>query len=79
MLINLLSVRIWWFSILLGGLAGVVAGAVAEPLTVPAAGIGFVAALYFFATSGVAAYCPHCSKRVKIGARACHHCQRAVG
>lgn len=24
------------------------------------------------------AYCPHCSKRVKIGATACHHCGRDV-
>jgi len=23
-------------------------------------------------------YCPYCAKRVKIGARACHHCGRSV-
>jgi hypothetical protein len=23
-------------------------------------------------------YCPHCRKRVKIGATSCHHCGRTV-
>lgn len=73
------SIRIILLGAMLAGVAGYLASLLWEPLAAVVVWpvfIGFMLLAMFNDENVI--YCPHCRKRVKIGAASCHHCGRAV-
>ena len=64
----------------ISGILAVLAGLLWEPLTGPVFIIVFVVlhGAVTFLDTALVLKCPHCSKRVKARATACHHCGRVV-
>ena len=73
------SLRVLFTAILLGAIAAALAGALWKPLTAPVGAVVLVGiwVLAILNTDNVLV-CPHCLKRVKIGAERCHHCGQPV-
>jgi len=76
---NLFSLRLFYVcaasSLTIGAVLAVL---IWEPLAYLAIPLFFVLWLGLSISPTTVAYCPYCSKRVKLGASACHHCGRAV-
>lgn len=73
------SIRVGCVSLFVALGAAFVSSLVWEPL----AGIVFLIVFLLMMIAAVfnddnILYCPHCRKRVKMGANTCHHCARAV-
>jgi hypothetical protein len=76
---NLLSFRLMFGALVLGVIAGAVAGIASNALVGPVAIVVAVIVWVFAAVNPqTVLYCPFCRKRVKAGASACHHCGRTV-
>lgn len=76
---RVLSVRIGCMGLIVAGVAAALTGALWEPL----AAIVFWPVLIAFMLAAIfndenVLNCPHCRKRVKIGASTCHHCGQTV-
>lgn len=78
--VNLLSFRVWFLSgfaaLLLGGLPAALLSALWGPLKYLGAPLMVLVFLVVFTGNLFAppVKCPQCGKRVKVGARRCHHC-----
>ena len=74
----LFSTRVMLTNVVLAAILGALAGMVARPLGIVVFILVFALATLAAATGDTVTRCPYCSKRVKIGASACHHCGREV-
>lgn len=74
---NLFSLRFWLGSLLGAAIAGGLASLLWEPLFY-VVGVPVFALLLYVNLTEQAFYCPHCRKRVKTGAKVCHHCGKNV-
>lgn len=74
----LLSLRVWGGAVLVGLIACFVL-ALANPIL---GSLGFLGGfgwtMYYHLTAGSPLICPHCRKRVKVGARTCRFCGRST-
>jgi FtsH-binding integral membrane protein len=76
---NLFSLRLFYVCAASSLTVGIVLAALIwEPLAYLAVPLFFALWLGLSISPTTVAYCPYCSKRVKLGASACHHCGRAV-
>lgn len=72
------SVRVWLAAVLLAGIAAALIDTV-----IPGAGVIVVWPLFVIALAAIVlapgvAVCPHCRRRVRLGASVCSHCGRDV-
>jgi hypothetical protein len=75
---NVLSIRLFLVCLFTGAIVGGVMSLLWSPLVyVGLVGGGILWLLAVFNPATVL-YCPHCRKRVKLGAESCHHCGRTV-
>jgi hypothetical protein len=76
---NLASFRILIAALVIAGIPAALAAAIWPPLGT-AVLLGIFGVIYYnvLFNPRFQAYCPHCRKRVKLGADTCHHCTRSV-
>jgi len=76
---NFLSFRVVLVALVPAALLAGLGDAIWRPLG-PVVGVVGWLVIYVLlaAATGTVLYCPHCRKRVKMGAAACHHCGRTV-
>lgn len=72
------SVRVWIGAAIPAVIVGALLGEVWRPLVYLWIPLFAVLWLILVIDPTHVLYCPHCSKRVKAGASACHHCGRDV-
>ncbi len=70
----LFSLRVWWGAVLVGFLVCILPALLWPPLGTAAFVAGFGWTMHFQLTQGTPLRCPHCLKRVKVGAATCRFC-----
>jgi hypothetical protein len=73
---KIFSLRILVGAFVLGAIAAAILGAIWGPLAYLAVPVGLLAWGGLVTDPAVAVRCPHCHKRMKLGATVCHHCGR---
>ncbi len=73
-----LSFRILFLALLVAVIPAGLVALVSSPASSVVLFVVFGAVWWQLATTTNPLYCPHCRKRVKMGASACHHCGREV-
>jgi hypothetical protein len=73
-----LSVRVIVACAVLAAVAGGLLSLLWQPLAYVAVPVFVVAWIGSTLNQEAVLYCPHCRKRVKVGAGVCHHCGRDV-
>lgn len=72
----LFSLRVWGGAVLVGFLLCLPFALIFPPLGTVAFVVGFGWTMYYQLTDGMPLRCPHCRKRVKVGATTCRFCGR---
>jgi hypothetical protein len=74
---NLFSLRVWAAAFFVGFI-GALLGLIWPPLGTVGFLLGFGWTMYFQVAHGAPVVCPHCHKRVKIGATTCRFCGKST-
>lgn len=75
---NLFSLRLFTMSFFSAAIIAVLLSLVWHPLVYLIVPLGLLFWIALAASPTTVLVCPWCKKRVKVGARVCHHCGRVV-